>query len=133
MARLILDTNVLLWAVVRPARLPPFVIAAIEEPGNEVLFSAASIWEIAIKAALRRPAFEVDVAVFAADAVSMGLVERPVTSAVAARVAKLPMVHRDPFDRLLVAHALAEPARLITSDRLLSRYSELVEAFDPVR
>ncbi len=132
MARLILDTNALLWAVVRPARLPLSVIAAIEEPDNEVLFSAASIWEIAIKAALRRPDFEVDVAVFASDAVAMGLVERPVTSAVAARVAKLPMIHRDPFGRLIVAHAIAEPARLVTSDRVLSKYSELVEPFDPL-
>ena len=132
MARILLDTNVLIWALKKPARLPSAAAVLIQDPDNEVLFSAASIWEIAIKAALQRPGFDVDVAELVPGALAMGLVERPVTAAIAARVADLPLLHRDPFDRLLVAHAVAEPARLLTSDRLLTRYSELVEAFDPL-
>ena len=122
----------LLWALKTPARLPSSVGALIQDPDNEVLFSAASIWEIAIKAALGRSDFNIDVAELVPGALATGFVERPVTAAVATRVAELPVLHRDPFDRLLVAHALDEPARLITSDRLLSRYSELVEPFDPL-
>jgi PIN domain nuclease of toxin-antitoxin system len=131
-ARILLDTNVLLWVLKKPARLPPAAAALIQDTENELLFSAASIWEIAIKAALQRPDFDVDVAELVPGALAMGLVERPVTAALAARVADLPLLHRDPFDRLLVAQALAEPARLLTADRLLAHYSELVEAFDPL-
>lgn len=128
---MILDTNVLLWVIDAPGRLPHRVLAMIGDSGNEVLFSAASIWEIAIKAARRKPDFEIDPLEVLSDAISIGFVELPVTAATAAGVADLPPVHRDPFDRLLVAQAMAEPANLLTADRVLERYSPLVSAFDP--
>lgn len=124
--RLLLDTHVLLWALGRPERLDPQTREWLEDPAHTVLFSAASIWEIAIKAALGRPDFPQRPERVAEGARATGFLELPVHSAAAARVAILPAHHRDPFDRLLVAQALQEPARLLTADPLLARYSELI-------
>jgi PIN domain nuclease of toxin-antitoxin system len=124
--RLLLDTHVLLWALATPARLPQDARQALEDPANEVLFSAASIWEIAIKARLGRADFALRPNLVADGARASGFTELPVHAYVAARVADLPLHHRDPFDRLLVAQALSEPARLYTADPLLPPYSELV-------
>jgi PIN domain nuclease of toxin-antitoxin system len=124
--RLLLDTHVLLWAVGKPARLNAETRSLLEETANEVLFSAASIWEIAIKAKLGRTDFAVRPEQIAWAALETGFVELPV-SAAAARAADLPLHHRDPFDRLLVAQAMAEPVRLYTADPLLPPYSELVQ------
>ncbi len=92
-----------------------------------MLFSAASIWEIAIKARLGRVDFAVRPERVAREARLTGFVELPVSADAAARVADLPPHHRDPFDRLLVTQAMAEPARLYTADPLLLPYSELVQ------
>jgi PIN domain nuclease of toxin-antitoxin system len=131
MARLLLDTQLLLWALYSPERVPEDITNEIEEGGNSVLFSAASIWEIAIKRALERPDFLVEPTEAISDATTTGFVELPVTAAAAAQVLELPPIHRDPFDRLLVAQAIHEPARLLTSDRVLAQYSPLVQSFDP--
>ncbi len=125
--RLLLDTHVLLWALGDPARLDDETRALLEDPANEVLFSAASIWEIAIKAWLGRADFAVRPELVAREARLTGFVELPVHADAATRVASLPPHHRDPFDRLLVAQAMAEPARLYTADPLLPPYSELVQ------
>jgi PIN domain nuclease of toxin-antitoxin system len=123
--RLLLDTHILLWALAEPHRLDATTLAALEDPQNEVLFSAASIWEIAITSALGRADFRIrPEQVLAAPAT--GFVELPVRGRAAARVAGLPPHHRDPFDRLLIAQALAEPVRFYTADPLLPPYSELV-------
>ena len=124
--RLLLDTHVLLWALGRPERLGAETRDWLEDPANTVLFSAASIWEIAIKAGLGRPDFPQRPERVAEGARATGFVELPVHGDAAARVATLPPHHRDPFDRLLVAQALHEPARLVTADPLLAPYSELV-------
>ena len=124
--RLLLDTHVLLWALGAPERLDEAARSAIADPANEVLFSAASIWEIAIKSALNRADFQLSPAEIAAAALETGFVELPVRSAAAARVASLPAYHRDPFDRLLIAQAMSEPAMLYTADAQLEPYSELV-------
>ena len=124
--RLLLDTHVLLWALAEPDRLGAEARARIEDPDNEVLFSAASIWEIAIKAGLGRPDFAVRPEEVARAAIAAGFAELPVGAEVAARVADLPPHHRDPFDRLLVAQAMAGPMRLYTADPLLPPYTELV-------
>lgn len=124
--RLLLDTNILLWVLLRPARLDAATFALIEDERNSVLFSTASIWEIAIKARLGRDDFNArpgDVNQFALNA---GFEALPVQAEAAIRVADLPMHHRHPFDRLLVAQAMAGPMRLITSDLILRQYSELV-------
>ena len=122
--RVLLDTHILLWALIEPKRLRKEIVAQIRDPSNEILFSAASIAEIAIKVAQGR--FDVAPERIVEAATSSGYAELPVASRHAARLASMPMHHRDPFDRLLVAQALEEPARLLTVDRKLAPYSELV-------
>jgi len=124
--QILLDTHVLLWALVKPERLDEDTRAAIRSGTNEVLFSAASIWEIAIKTALRRADFVVDPVEIVREALDAGLAELALRSSAAALVAKLPHLHRDPFDRVLIAQAIAEPAFLYTADPRLAPYSELV-------
>jgi PIN domain nuclease of toxin-antitoxin system len=124
--RLLLDTHILLWALDEPARLDWKIRDLLEDPTNEVLFSAASIWEIAIKVRLGRADFPIRPEGIAESALATGFIELPVNAATAARVADLPLHHRDPFDRLLVAQAMAEPARFYTADAKLASYSELV-------
>ncbi|MEO8675730.1 MAG: type II toxin-antitoxin system VapC family toxin [Casimicrobiaceae bacterium] len=124
--RLLLDTHILLWAIGEPSKLPRAARDAILDASNEVLFSAASIWEIAIKSQLRRADFVADPEAIARTAVDSGFDELSVRAQHCALTARLPGHHRDPFDRLLVAQALTEPARLLTVDAALRPYSELV-------
>lgn len=124
--RILLDTHVLLWALIEPTRLSDEVSAVLTDPDHEVLFSVASVWEISIKAALGRAEFQVSPGAIVESAVASGFVERPIVSAAALKVAELPHHHRDPFDRLLVAQAMVEPAVLYTADAQLMAYSELV-------
>ncbi len=124
--RILLDTHILLWALIEPARLNAATREALESGENTVLFSAASLWEMSIKAALGRADFRVSPQDVFAEAIGAGFTELPVHSTAAMRVAGLPHLHRDPFDRLLVAQALAEPALLYTADTQLRAYSELV-------
>ncbi|MBF0334553.1 MAG: type II toxin-antitoxin system VapC family toxin, partial [Alphaproteobacteria bacterium] len=116
----------LLWALIDPDRLSGEVRQAIESPANEVLFSSASLWEIAIKAGLGRDDFPVEPTEILSAALESGFVELPIHSAAAVKVAKLPAHHRDPFDRLLIAQAMSEPAIFYTADTKLPAYSELV-------
>ena len=122
--RFLVDTHLLLWAAASSGQLPRGARGLIEDPANEVYYSAASIWEIAIKSALKRKDFRVDVSALLAALPQMGFVELPVTGAHAARVAQLENIHRDPFDRLLVAQSVVEPLTLLTNDRLLARYGQ---------
>jgi PIN domain nuclease of toxin-antitoxin system len=124
--RLLLDTHVLLWALGNPERLDGETRAALEQAENDVFFSAASIWEIAIKARLGRADFARRSGEVARCARATGFVELPVLSDAAERVESLPLYHRDPFDRLLVAQAMAGPLQLLTANPILKRYSELV-------
>lgn len=124
--RLLLDTHLLLWALGDPEKLPATARQGILDPTNQVLFSAASIWEIAIKAELGRVDFAAKPEDIARAAIESGFDELPVHAQHAALTARLPRHHRDPFDRLLVAQAMTEPARLLTVDAALGLYSELV-------
>ena len=124
--RLLLDTHVLLWAVGDPSRLSAAMCDLLEDTANEVLFSAASIWEIAIKAKLGRADFGVRPERIARAARETGFIELPLSADTAARVVDLPLLHRDPFDRVLVAQAMVEPMWLYTADPVLPPYSELV-------
>lgn len=124
--RLLLDTHLLLWSLAEPMRLDASMRSALEEPDNEVLFSAASLWEIAIKAGLGRPDFAFNPKQIFQALLETGFVELPVRSEAAILVADLPPHHRDPFDRLLVAQAINESVRLYTADPLLPPYSSLV-------
>jgi PIN domain nuclease of toxin-antitoxin system len=124
--RVLLDTHVLLWALAEPRRLDGETRTTIESADTEVLFSAASIWEIAIKAGLGRSDFAFDPAEIARAALDTGFIELAVRSNAAALVGRLPLLHRDPFDRILVSQAISEPANLYTTDRQLVPYSDLV-------
>lgn len=124
--RLLLDTHILLWALIEPARLSDDLRDKLEDRGHTVLFSAASIWEMSIKVALGRADFRVSPSEIVAAALAVGFEELPVRSLAALAVATLPLHHRDPFDRLLVAQAITEPAHLCTADAALAPYSELV-------
>ncbi|MBN1424224.1 type II toxin-antitoxin system VapC family toxin [Candidatus Fermentibacteria bacterium] len=125
--RVLLDTHILLWAAADPGRLPPLFRERLESPDNDVLFSAASIWELAIKVQIGRISLSVAPGEIARTAVQRGFVELPITAAHAAGVGRLPLHHRDPFDRILIAQSIHEPARLLTVDRILGRYSDLVD------
>jgi PIN domain nuclease of toxin-antitoxin system len=124
--RLLLDTHILLWAVGDPAKLTRAARQILLDPANVILFSAASIWEIAIKSQLRRSDFVADPDAIARAAVQSGFDELPVRAQHCALTARLPAHHRDPFDHLLIAQAMTEPARLLTVDSALRPYSELV-------
>ena len=124
--RILLDTHVLLWALAEPGRIPEEVREQLVSPDNEVLFSAASIWEIAIKAQIGRLPLSISVEEIVEASLASGFRELPIRSLHAAAVYRLPLYHRDPFDRILVAQAMTEPAHLLTVDGKLARYSELV-------
>jgi PIN domain nuclease of toxin-antitoxin system len=124
--RLLLDTHLLLWATASSRRLSAEARALIEDATNDVHYSAASIWEIAIKSALRRKDFRVDLPAFHSSLPIVGLLELPVRAEHAVGVARLPPIHRDPFDRLLVAQSLAESMVLLTNDTALTSYGPVV-------
>jgi PIN domain nuclease of toxin-antitoxin system len=124
--RLLLDTNVLIWAMHEPSRLGTRTREWLEDRENELFLSAASIWQIAIEARLGRTYFDHTSAEITLNARLAGFVELPVLSDAAERVETLPLHHRDPFGRLLVAQAMAGPLRLFTADPMLTAYSELV-------
>ena len=120
--RLLLDTHVLLWAAVGSDRLSDESRELLEDARHEVLYSAASLWEIAIKSSLGRKDFRVDLPLLQAMLPAMGLVELPVSGAHAVAVATLPPLHRDPFGRLLIAQSMVEGLTLVTHDAVIRRY-----------
>lgn len=124
--RVLLDTHLLLWATARSRRLPREARRLLEDARNEVHYSAVSLWEIAIKIDLRRADFRVDIALLRPALSEMGFVELPVTGAHAERLVGLPPIHKDPFDRMLVAQSLCEPLVLLTNDDVLAGYGEFV-------
>jgi PIN domain nuclease of toxin-antitoxin system len=128
----LLDTNILLAAVIDPDRLPQAVIDQLSNPNNIVLFSAASIWEIGIKRSLNRDCFDFMPEDIYRLAIKTGFSELPIQAEHCFAIAQLPWHHRDPFDRLLIAQAQFLPAYLLTSDSLLSQYSDLVLNVSPV-
>ena len=120
--KLLLDTHVLLWAAGLPSQLPAAARALLADAANELLFSAASLWEIAIKRGLGRSDFRVDPRLLRRGLIDNGYVELPVTSAHALAVESLPALHRDPFDRLLLAQAQTEGVLLVTTDAQVAQY-----------
>jgi len=120
--KLLLDTQILLWAAGKPDRLSAAARKQLKDPGNELLFSAASIWEITIKSSLGRGDFRVEPRVLRRGLLDNGYSELPITSEHAVNVEGLAQVHKDPFDRMLLAQALTEGLTLLTSDSRLARY-----------
>lgn len=122
--RLLLDTHLMLWWLTGDRRLPKQADQLIADSENEVYVSAASIWEVAIKSALGR--IEGDVTEIEAALGPSGFLQLPIYGKHAAHVSKLPPHHQDPFDRMLVAQSLIEPMRLLTHDRALAKYGEMI-------
>jgi PIN domain nuclease of toxin-antitoxin system len=120
--KLLLDTHLLLWAAGHPERLSPVARKLISDPNNELLFSAASIWEVSIKNASGRKDFRVEPRLLRRGLLDNGYVELPITSQHAVNIDSLPPIHRDPFDRLLVSQALIEGITLLTVDAQVARY-----------
>lgn len=120
--KLLLDTHILLWAAGEPDRLSPATRSLVEADEHELVFSAASLWEIAIKRGLGRPEFVVDPRLLRRGLLDNGYAELPITSEHALAVEMLPALHRDPFDRILVAQATVEGMVLISADPLVLSY-----------
>jgi PIN domain nuclease of toxin-antitoxin system len=120
--KLLLDTQLLLWAAGQPDRLSVQAREAIENGDNELIFSSASLWEVAIKSMLGRPDFRADARVLRRGLLENGYDELAIAGDHAVAVLNLPPLHRDPFDRMLVAQATVEGAGLLTADALVAQY-----------
>jgi PIN domain nuclease of toxin-antitoxin system len=121
--RLLLDTHVFLWWIADAPQLPLYVRGLIADGRNELFFSAASCWEIAIKAKLGKISLPVGPDLFIVDQMTVNAVQSlPVTAAHALHVFHLPGHHRDPFDRILVAQSQLEGLPIVTSDPFISKY-----------
>ena len=121
---LLLDTRVLLWAAGEPDKLSDATRALLLDEANRLFFSVASIWEVVIKRGLERHDFRVDPARLRRLLVMNGYGEVALTSDHALAVGGLPALHRDPFDRILVAQARVEGMRLVTADAQIAQYGE---------
>ena len=126
--RLLLDTHILLWAAGQPEKLPETARRLLDDLENVPVFSAASLWEIAIKQGIGRADFQVDARLLRRGLLDNGYDELAVTSAHAVALDALPPLHKDPFDRMLIAQARVEGITLLTSDSLLAKYPGAVIA-----
>lgn len=121
--RFLVDTHVAIWLVNETERIPSTVLSQLSDKANEVFVSAATVWEIAIKHPLRRadaPPFSAGQSLVEFPAA--GLTMLPISAMHAAAVETLPLLHSDPFDRIIVAQSRTEPMRLVTHDATLLRY-----------
>ena len=126
--KLLLDTQLLLWAAGLPERLPVQARLLMERPETEPIVSAASLWEIAIKSGLGRTDFSVDPRLLRRGLLENGYAELDVTGAHATAVDLLPPIHKDPFDRILIAQARIEGITLLTTDEVVARYPGPIRA-----
>jgi PIN domain nuclease of toxin-antitoxin system len=119
---LLLDTQLLLWAAGWPERLPPAARQMIDDGSNRLMFSAASLWEVAIKSGLGRADFRADVRLLRRGLLDNGYTELAIAGEHAVAIANLPPIHRDPFDRMLVAQSAVEGILLLTADPVVAQY-----------
>ena len=119
---LLIDTHLLLWAAGNPERLSADARAQIDNEENQLFFSATSFWEIAIKIGLGRADFRVDARLLRQCLLDNDYAELAVTSAHAVTLDTLPPIHKDPFDRILVAQAIVENMTLLTADSVVAQY-----------
>lgn len=127
--KLLLDTHLLLCAAGEPDQLPLAAMAEIENPDNDLVFSAASLWEVAIKRGLGRSDFTVDPRLLRRGLLDNGYHELAITSEHAVAVDGLPPIHKDPFDRILIAQSIVEGITLLTVDGLVAQYPAPVRQF----
>lgn len=119
----LLDTHLLLWAAGQPERLSTSARSVLENPANQLLFSAASLWEVSIKNGLGRDDFSVNPRLLRRGLLDNGYLELPITSEHTVSLDNLPAIHKDPFDRLLIVQSMVEGITLLTSDALVARYA----------
>ena len=124
--KFLLDTHLLVWAASKPASLSAAARQAIEEPGNDLYFSVASLWEIVIKSALQREDFSVDASLLRRGLSDNGYDEIAIEGAHVLAVASLSTLHRVPFDRILIAQARVEGLVLLTADAVMAGYGSPV-------
>ena len=120
--KLLLDTHLLLWAAGEPSRLSKEARNLISDPENELFFSAASLWEVSIKRGLGRKDFKADPRILRRGLLDNGYGEISIRSDHVVVLDTLPAIHKDPFDRILVAQAAAEGIELLTTDSQLAQY-----------
>lgn len=120
--KLLLDTHLLLWAAGQPQKLPATARDLFDNPGNTLGFSAASIWEVSIKSGLGRDDFQADPGLLRRGLLDNGYAELAVDGRHAVQVSLLPALHKDPFDRILVAQAIVEDMLLVTADAQVADY-----------
>lgn len=120
--KLLLDTHILLWAAGLPGKLPRAARKLIEDEENLLLFSPVSLWEVSIKRTLARDDFQVDPRLLHRSLVDNGYVELPITSSHALAAGDLPPLHKDPFDRMLIAQSQEEGIMLLTADSIVAQY-----------
>jgi PIN domain nuclease of toxin-antitoxin system len=120
--RFLLDTHVLVWQVSDSRRLSASARALLGDPANELLYSVASLWELTIKNGLRRPGFLLDPRLLRRQLLDNGFDELVITGEHAIAVDQLPLLHKDPFDRVLIAQSIVEGITLITADPIVARY-----------
>ncbi|MGA7927690.1 MAG: type II toxin-antitoxin system VapC family toxin [Candidatus Sulfotelmatobacter sp.] len=126
--KFLLDTHLLLWAAAEPRRFSKQARALIDNPDNDLLFSAASLWEVAIKRGLGRADFKVDARLLRRGLLDNGYGELPIVSDHVVAIDSLPPIHKDPFDRILVAQATVEGVTLLTVDSVVSQYPGPIKA-----
>lgn len=120
--KVLLDTHLLLWAAGQPSRLTRETRELLENPQTDVVFSAASLWEIAIKNGLGREDFHVDARLLRRGLLENGYRELEIKGEHAVAIGVLPPIHKDPFDRILAAQAMIEGILLLTADPVVARY-----------
>ena len=126
--KLLLDTHLILWATGQPERLSKAARDLIEAADNELIFSTASLWEVVIKRGLGREDFQVDARLLRRGLLDNGYTELPIGSEHVVAIESLPPLHKDPFDRVLIAQALVEGITLVTTDETVARYPAPVRA-----
>lgn len=120
--KLLLDTHLLIWAAEDIREVPKAARKLMADPDNELFFSPASIWEIAIKFGLGKPDFQIDPRLLYRGLLDNGYEELSITTNHTIAVVSLPAIHKDPFDRLLIAQATVEGILLLTSDPTVAQY-----------
>ena len=120
--KLLLDTHIVIWAAFTPDRLSQTARSLIIDEENDLLFSPVNLWEVAIKRALGRRDFQFDSRVLRSNLLLNGYQELPITSDHAVAIDQLPDIHKDPFDRLLIAQSMVEGILLLTSDPTVAKY-----------
>ena len=121
--KFLLDTHLLIWAGGNPERLSREALALISDGENELFFSVVSFWEISIKRALGRTDVHAAPRQLRRELLANGYQELQVTSEHAFEVESLPLLHRDPFDRILIAQAMVEGCTLLTKDEMVAQYA----------